>query len=328
MEPLRVDVLVYSDCLGSEAFALRDTLVMANQLAAGQHFDVAVVSVDGASVSAGGIVLNPARARRNPQMLIVPGMMTQGSADLIARTHRLSAECAHIHAVHGRGARIGAICVGAFLAAASGVCKGRRVTTAWPVAAALKRWRDDLVVAHEHMVLLDGPLITTGAITAAFDLALALVAERSGPDAALRLRKFLALDGDRNNQLRYECALAEPHQADAIVDRAQRMLQHSLADGFDLARLAHACASSTRTLLRRFKAATGASPLAYRQRLVVETVKALLETTTLPLAHIPARVGYADEASLRRLFRSHTRMTFKDYRQRFGLLRAHHNGRG
>lgn len=319
----RIEILLYADCLGSEAFGVRDTLVLANQMSASAHFDVRPVSIEGRPVRAGGIVFESERASPKPDLLIVPGMVAEGGADLIARTERLADERAHIARARRRGARIGSICVGAFLVAAAGVCKGRRVTTAWPVADALQRWRGDLRVEHEHMVLADGPLITTGAMTAAYDLALMLVEEASGADAALRLRKLLALGGDRADQRRYEAARAGARHSDALIERAQLALQRSLAQGFDLDALARGSGASARTLLRRFKAVTGRTPLEYRHRLVVEAVKSMLETTTLPFGHLPARVGYADEVSLRRLFRKHTAMTFKEYRTRFGVLPAH-----
>lgn len=323
MARVTIEILLYEDCLGSEAFAVVDTLMLARQMGACLALEVRMVSVGGRPVMVGGTLITPAQASLGPDILIVPGMKAADSAGLIARCGLLEAETAHIAHVYRRGGRIGAICVGVFLAAAAGVLNGRRVTTAWPVAEALQQWQTGLEVARAHMVLSDGPVITTGAMSAAYDLALALVEQASGAGAALRLRKLLALDGDRTSQLRYETALAGAVQTDALVQRAQQMLLDTLADGFDLSALAARCSTTERTLLRRFKAVTGETLLAYRHRLVIDAVKALLEQTVLPFALIPARVGYADEVSLRRRFRAATAMTFRDYRRRFGVLPAH-----
>ena len=86
--------------------------------------------------------------------------------------------------------------------------------------------------------------------------------------------------------------------------------------------------ASPRTLLRRFRGVTGETPLMFRQRLVVEAVRGLLETTTLPLAETPPRVGYADDVSLRRVFRARTGLTLAAYRRRFGALPTHRSGPG
>ena len=49
-----------------------------------------------------------------------------------------------------------------------------------------------------------------------------------------------------------------------------------------------------RTFKRRFKAATGWTPIAYVQRVRVERAKRLLETTGDPIEDISWAVGYAD----------------------------------
>ena len=73
-----------------------------------------------------------------------------------------------------------------------------------------------------------------------------------------------------------------------------------------------------RTFDRRFRAATGYSPLAYIQALRIEEAKQMLETGRTPRSTRSAReVGYEDTASFRRLFRRLAGMTPGDYRRKF-----------
>ena len=323
---LQVDVLLFEDCLASEAFAVRDALTIAGQLPGSPGYDVRMVSAPGRPVTTAGVVLQAEAARRWPDVLVTPGLMARSAADIIARCDLgLTAERRLLAEARAAGVTIAAVCVGAFLAAAAGALDGRRVTTAWPVLSALQRWRPELSVVEGPMVLADGPVITTGAMTAAYDLALGLVERCEGTDAARRLRKLLALDGDRDDQRRYGRALTVEPQGDPLVDAARRLIAETLAAPLELPDLARRCGASSRTLLRRFRAATGETPLQYRHGLVVAAVRALLETTTLPLAQIPERVGYADDVSLRRLFRARTGLTLAAYRRRFGALPAHRN---
>ena len=74
-----------------------------------------------------------------------------------------------------------------------------------------------------------------------------------------------------------------------------------------------------RTFDRRFKAATGYSPLAYIQALRVEEAKQMLETGTQPVEAIGREVGYEDAASFRRLFRRLAGMAPGDYRKKFRI---------
>ncbi len=322
---LRAEILLYERALGGQAFAVRDTLWLANQVIGRPLFAPLLISVGARPVRCGEVELRPARASARPDILIVPGMEAASSAELIARAALRASEQRHIARVARRGARVGTVCVGAFLAAAAGVLRGRKVTTAWPMAGALARQWPELTVDPSAMVAADGPILTAGAMTAAYDLALALVAEATDAASSHRVRKFMALDAGRTDQRGYATpALASGLlTADPLVDRAQRRLHERLEDGYDLEGLSRACGASSRTLLRRFRAVTGQTPQQYRAALVVEAVKALLETTALRFSEIAHRVGYADEAALRRQFKAATDMTFKAYRRRFGMLPAH-----
>ena len=326
---MKADILLFDDCLASEAFAVRDTLTLAAQMPGSPGYDVRLVAAGGGPVAIAGLEVAAAAPRRWADVLVVPGLAGRSAAGIIARcTAGLAAERRLIAEAQAAGVRIAAVCVGAFLAAAAGALDGRRATTAWALTAALQRWRPQLWVEEGPMVLTDGPVTTTGAMSAAYDLALALVSEAEGGEAAQQLRKLLALDGDRDDQRRYGRSLPVGPRGDALVERAQLMIAETLAEGLDLPALARRCGASPRTLLRRFRAVTGETPLMFRQRLVVEAVRGLLETTTLPLADIPPRVGYADDVSLRRVFRARTGLTLAAYRRRFGALPTHRRGPG
>jgi transcriptional regulator GlxA family with amidase domain len=77
-----------------------------------------------------------------------------------------------------------------------------------------------------------------------------------------------------------------------------------------------------RTFKRRFRAATGETPIAYVQRLRVERAKRRLEQSDDSIEEISWEVGYEDPASFRRLFKRLTGLTAGEYRRRFRLPRA------
>lgn len=84
-----------------------------------------------------------------------------------------------------------------------------------------------------------------------------------------------------------------------------------------VADLARRVSQSQRTFERRFKAATGDTPVRYLQRVRVEAAKRLLEQTAETFEQITFRVGYEDPASFRRVFQTQTGLTPNPYRQRF-----------
>ena len=81
--------------------------------------------------------------------------------------------------------RITSVCTGAFLLARAGLLAGRRVTTHWAYAEALQRQFPGVNVDPEPIYVRDGCVVTSAGVTAGIDLALALVEEDIGREAAL-----------------------------------------------------------------------------------------------------------------------------------------------
>ena len=72
-----------------------------------------------------------------------------------------------------------------------------------------------------------------------------------------------------------------------------------------------------RTFNRRFRAATGMSPLEYLQAVRLEEAKQQLETEDATVEEVAYAVGYDDVFSFRRLFKSKTGISPAEHRKRF-----------
>ncbi len=77
-----------------------------------------------------------------------------------------------------------------------------------------------------------------------------------------------------------------------------------------------------RTFLRRFRKATGLTPIDYCQRLRVGKARELLQFGTLPIETIAWEVGYGDAGAFRKIFSRITGLTPGEYRQRFSTTRG------
>ena len=76
-----------------------------------------------------------------------------------------------------------------------------------------------------------------------------------------------------------------------------------------------------RSFMRRFREATGLTPLDYVQALRLEEAKQMLEMGDLSVEAIANEIGYEDASFFGRMFRRKVGMTPVQYRLRFGALR-------
>ncbi|MFZ2808260.1 MAG: helix-turn-helix domain-containing protein [Desulfosalsimonadaceae bacterium] len=86
---------------------------------------------------------------------------------------------------------------------------------------------------------------------------------------------------------------------------------------FSIDAVAESAGISPRHFKRRFKSATGESPISYLQWLRIENAKRFLERTRDSVNEITWKVGYEDINFFRRLFIKHTGLSPKGYRNKF-----------
>jgi PAS domain S-box-containing protein len=105
-----------------------------------------------------------------------------------------------------------------------------------------------------------------------------------------------------------------PHLA-GLVEAARAYLLEHLAEPLDLARLSRAVALSPSYLSRLFRAHVGEPPHRYLTRLRLELAQELLRTSSLSVARIAARAGFATPSHFVATFRAHLGTTPGQYRR-------------
>jgi transcriptional regulator GlxA family with amidase domain len=102
--------------------------------------------------------------------------------------HAAAADAMVLHWVRVRATRarrVASVCTGAFLLAAAGLLNGRRAATHWMHCVELARRYPAIRVEPDPIFVRDGAIWTSAGVTAAIDLALALVEEDVGRPLAL-----------------------------------------------------------------------------------------------------------------------------------------------
>lgn len=116
-------------------------------------------------------------------------------------------------------------------------------------------------------------------------------------------------------QKRYPNVILKPEKM--IVDAGDFITAGGVTAYMDLAKTA---GLEPRTFARRFKRATGDTPLEYLQHLRIGKARTLLETTSDTIDAITWATGYEDISSFRRLFKKSTGLSPTAYRKKFSLL--------
>ncbi len=277
-------------------------------------FSVEVVSVEGRVIEClNQLIIQPQRAMhdvRETDLIIVT------AADISSRADWRNAITPWLRHHFRAGAKLAGICTGAFVLAEAGLLDERQATTHWGFVRQFRSWYPRVALRPERMLTKDGNLYCSGGINAYAELCLFLVEEFCGYPIAEQCARALVLEGRRKSQTPYAVLQAQKHHGDAGVLRAQELLEQRFQQPIELAALAKEVAMSERNFKRRFKKATGDTPLEYLQRLRVECAKQALADSDAAIEQIAGEVSYQDLAHFRAVFRKHTGLTPSAYRQR------------
>lgn len=221
------------------------------------------------------------------------------------------------------GTTVCSVCTGSVLLAGAGLLDGWEATTHWSASSLFRRHFPTVRLRPEAILLPSGPehrLVTSGGSASWEELALYLIARFCGHQEAVRIAKLFILGDRSDGQLPFS-AMRRPHRhEDAIIARCQEWLADNYAGPTPVARMAALSRLPERSFKRRFRAATGYTPIEYVHALRIEEAKQLLETTSQPVEAIAAMVGYEDPAFWRRLFKRQTGVTPAHYRRRLQRL--------
>src|SRR5580700_843736 len=258
------------------------------------------------------------QAENGPDVLLVPGGQGTRDADpdLLAW---LSA--------HGpRARRLVSVCTGAFLLAEAGLLDRRRVTTHWAYCATLAARFPEITVDPDPIFVTDGHVTTSAGVTAGIDLALALVEDDLGRDAALDIARHLVVFLRRPaNQAQFSTQLAAQLADREPLREVQRWIADHPAADLSVETLASRASLSPRQFARAFAAEVGMPPGRYVDRVRLETARRRMEDTADGVEETARRCGYGTPEAMRRAFVRALGVSPAEYRRRFRLVPAHHS---
>lgn len=314
---MHITLLLADQCSGAGATLVMEMLSAANLFADRPPFEVVLASLDGQAVTAwGGQRLHvdcSLEQIAHTDLVLIPGFLFT----LKQALPTFAAYGPWLREQHGRGAVLASMCTATFMLAETGLLHGLRATTHWAFAEFFRRRYAQVSLDEAQILCEENRLITSGGATAAMDLILHLIRRFGSPELAHTCSKYLLIDAGRTEQSGYAMWSLPKHHGDVEILRVQHWLEQHFAESLVIDEVAQRFGFGVRNFKRRFKDATGCTPIAYLQTLRLERAKQMLETTRMTLDSITYAVGYEDSNSFRRLFQQRVGMLPTAYRKKF-----------
>jgi len=214
--------------------------------------------------------------------------------------------------------RVTSVCSGAFLLAESGLLDGRRATTHWSRCGELARRYPAVTVEPDPIFTQDGNVFTSAGVTAGMDLALALVEDDLGREAALTVARWLVLFLHRpGNQSQFSAQLSgQLADRDEVRSLQQTIVEHP-GDDCSVEAMARRVGMSARHLARVFANEVGTTPARYVEQVRLEAARRRLEESTDAVEVVATTCGFGSTETMRRAFIRALGVPPAEYRRRF-----------
>lgn len=213
------------------------------------------------------------------------------------------------------GTRICSVGTGSFLLAEAGLLQGKSATTHWNYFEQFAARYPEVELKSRHLITQSDNIYCVGSVNSIADLMVHIVEEWFGSHIARAVESQFSPEIRTSfNAAAYQNEADSSHH-DELVAQVQQQLQSNLSAPLSVAELADAVQLSPRTLSRRFKRATGLTPLSYLQSLRIASAKDLLRHSNLSVGEIAWQLGVQDVSYFSQLFRRHCDMSPLKYRE-------------
>lgn len=219
---------------------------------------------------------------------------------------------------HERGARIASLCLGAFVLAHAGLLDGLRATTHWVHADTFAKKFPDVELDPSVLYVDEGRILTSAGTGAAIDLCLHMVREDHGAEVANGFARRMVVSPHRDGgQAQYALAPVAREARGPLADTLE-WASANLSEPLTVAGLSARARMSERTFARRFREATGTTPLRWLLGRRVLAAQAMLEASDASVDEIAKDCGFGTGAALRVHFKRAVGVPPTAYRKTFG----------
>jgi transcriptional regulator GlxA family with amidase domain len=322
----KITILALHNALATTIFGPMDIFFQAGQLwnlihgvPLSPYFEVEIVSISGNPEKClNNVFVQPHRSIdevTKTDLIIIPSITN------IPKTIKYGGPALRwLIAQHHCGAEIGSICTGTFFLAETGLLDGKNATTHWGYVDLFRQMYPRVRLTPERLITDEGDLYCAGALASGLDLSIYLVEKYCGHEVAVQCSKALIHDLGRKSQAPYSVFQFQKGHGDEGIKWVQQWIEDHYREEIDFNKVSKGQGMSRRTFERRFKKATGDTPLVYLQRTRVEAAKRQLEDKSGTFDEICCQSGYENSSHFRGLFKKYTGLLPTEYQKKFQRL--------
>jgi transcriptional regulator GlxA family with amidase domain len=192
---------------------------------------------------------------------------------------------------------------------------GKFATTHWNYFGQFSGRYPEVDLKTRHLITQSDNIYCVGSVNSIADLMVHIVEEWFGSRIARAMENQFSPEIRRSFRAAAYQNEADSSHHDEVVAQLQQWLQSHLSSPVSMAQLAKKVQMSPRTLNRRFKRATGMTPLSYLQSLRIAGAKDLLRHSNLTVGDIAWQQGIQDVSYFSQLFRRYSGMSPLQYRE-------------
>lgn len=227
-----------------------------------------------------------------------------------------------VKARYAAGKEVASLCLGAYFLAEAGLLSGKSCTSHWLAIPDMRTRYTDIELLPDVLMTDKDGIYTSGGALLSWNLVLYMIEKFVSREVAIGVSKMFNIDLDKGKQAHFTVFHGQRSHDDEAILTAQNLIESGYSEPISVEQIAAQSHMSKRNFIRRFKAATGNTPIEYIQRVKIEAAKKALEKSGDDVNSVMYDAGYNDVKTFRKVFRQVTGMTPQDYRRKFSRVGA------
>ncbi|EGQ9302261.1 helix-turn-helix domain-containing protein [Vibrio aestuarianus] len=314
-KPLQITALLFDGMPTTSISGPIEMLTVASTLARIPEPKINLVSTSGNSVQAlGGIRLSPNRdwsEISDTDVLLIGSCGEPEKLPLL-----MSDEMGNwLKKLIKETSYVVSLCTGAFILAHFNVLNRKTATTHW-VHSRLFRDLYPKVKLQAHIkITREDNLICTSSVGEYYQAIMLVIDGLFGSNHKEKCAHFLKGEVTEEQQVSHSDFVEFRQHNDQLIHALQDWMHEQNPTKLSVVKCASHCFLSERQMKRRFKMATGETPINYIQRIRIALAREKLNRTEHSIERICNEIGYNDTNHFRALFKKYQNMTPTEYRK-------------